>query len=84
MRANTDMSCYNRALAMYNPTEDGPMKEGNALLALARNELQMLYLFSRWACVTDVGYVPHGMGKYGPAFVLPTRKEVDFALKFMR
>lgn len=69
---------------MYNQDLMGPQKSRNALQAFAENELMLIYLFCRWSGVTDVGYKPHGMGKKGPAFALPTRQEVDYALKFMK
>lgn len=68
----------------FSGQPDGELLTKSQLAALAQNELQMLYLFCVWAGATDVGYKAHGMGKKGPAFKLPTRKEVDYALKFMR
>ena len=77
------MSCYNRALA-FTDMGDVNKLEASALVALASNELQMIYLFTRWAGATDVGYTMHGCKKRGDAFKLPTREQVDFALRFMK
>ena len=77
------MSCYNRALA-FTDMRDPNGLDNSALVALASNELQMIYLFTRWAGATDVGYTMHGCKKSGDAFRLPTREQVDFALRFMK
>ncbi len=81
MRRHTDLSGYNRALAMHRPDPDRSVPESNALQALAANELQMIYLFVRWAGCTDVGYALHGLGKTGDAFKKPSYREVMWASK---
>ncbi len=83
MRRGTELSTYNRAVA-FSKQVDGEALTKSALAALAQNEAQMLYLFSRWAGATDVGYTMHGCKKRGDAFKLPTREQVDFALRFMK
>lgn len=64
--------------------EDARMLSNSALVALATNELQMLYLFTRWAGCTDVGYTMHGCKKKGDAFKPVTFKQVMFAMKQMK
>ncbi len=53
---------------MYKRDSDRSEPDNSVLRALAVNELQMIYLFVRWADCTDVGYAMHGLGKTGDAF----------------
>lgn len=83
MRRHSPLADYNRALAMFRKDPDRPEPKTSALTQLATNELQLLYLFTRWAGCTDVGYALKGLGKRGDVFNGPTRKQVDDALKVM-
>ncbi len=69
---------------MHRPDPDRPAPASNVLQQLAVNELQMLYLLTRWADCTDVGYALHGLRKTGDAFRPVTLKEVLWARKFMK
>ncbi len=82
MRTHTELSTYNRVLSK-RPVDAPKAAEFSALQALAINELQMLYLFVRWADCTDVGYTMHGVGKAGDAFRPVSTKEVLWARKQM-
>ncbi len=83
-RCATDLTTYSRALAFSGAYSDAPVLPNAALHANAANEMAMVYLLCRWSDVTDIGYKAAGMGKKGDAFKLPTKKEVDFALRWMR
>lgn len=83
-RMATEISVYTRALAFAGAYDEKAPVDNSALQAMAENELPMLYLLTRWADCTDVGYKPAGMKKTGDAFKLPTVKQVDFALRFMK
>ncbi len=84
LRRSTDLSAYNRALAMLVPDPNRSLQESNVLKALAANEMQMIYLLVRWADCTDVGYTMHGVSKTGDAFKKPSYDQVMFARKFMK
>ncbi len=82
MRKCTELSTYNRTLSM-RAVDAKRMPDSNVLQSLAVNELQMLYLFVRWAGCTDTGYAMHGVSKTGEAFRPVTTKEVLWAKKQM-
>ncbi len=84
MRRSTDLSAYNRALAMFKPDPDRTVQESSVLKAMAANETQMIYLLTRWAGCTDVGYSLGGLGKKGDAFKAPSMDHILWAMKAIK